>query len=252
MDIPSWWPSKKPYIIGDCLEGMKKIPDNTIDLIITSPPYNNGASGLWGHLKPKKYGKYSDDMSQEEYCGFLQSFLTEGMRIVKKHIFLNVLMSTGNKEALIELIFHNRKSLKDILYWIKTNPPAQIQSGILSPGVEWILIFSKETPNDRCFRGIGKPGNWIPNNIITPVAKSVDGHGAIFPLSIPTWLIKTFSFEGDIVLDPFLGSGTTLLACRETGHLGLGFEINPEYEPIIRKRYMANVMNIEGFEQKSV
>jgi len=65
------------------------------------------------------------------------------------------------------------------------------------------------------------------------------------PLALFKWILEKYTRPGDIVLDPFLGSGTTLRACRETGRIGLGFEINPDYEPIIQKRMMEKIPEIE-------
>lgn len=248
MNLPVWWKHSEPYAIMDCLEGMKELPDNCVDFCITSPPYNVGANN---HNYSKKYTHISDNLEEKQYYQFINKALDEMLRITKHHVFFNIQMLSSNKVPILMTLGDRSDEIKDIIMWVKPNPPPTIEPGVLSSGIEWIIIFSHDNPRQRKFRIENFDSRWVRNYIIEPVSKGVKGHGATFPIKVPLYLIINFSKCGDVVLDPFLGSGTTLRACRETGRVGLGFEINPEYEEIIRKRALLDVPKLEAFDGPS-
>jgi len=110
------------------------------------------------------------------------------------------------------------------------------------------LIWDKQQPEDftssmceYAWMSFQKPAKMFSFRVITE--KKL--HPTQKPIPLFEWILKNYSEPGEIVLDPFLGSGTTLRACRETGRIGLGFEINPDYEPIIQKRMMEKIPEIE-------
>lgn len=111
---------------------------------------------------------------------------------------------------------------------------------------EWITVFSKEGKRKPVPKDIKEKSrlttkewqNWAINSIweMQPAKAKVEGHPAPFPKELPMRLIKLYSFWGDTVLDPFAGTGTTLLAAQELGRKSIGFELNPEYIKLIDKK----------------
>ena len=223
MDIPSWWPSKKPYIIGDCLEGMKKIPDKSVDLILTDPPYGIGETNEKNQSREKlakctDFGHYDWDKTRISGEVFKEMF-----RISKNQIIFG-----GN-------------------YYTDYLPPSSF----------WIVWDKDNGENDfaDCELAWGSERRAVrrfkyrwAGMLQENMRKKEDRvHPTQKPIALFEWILERFSTTDAIILDPFLGSGTTLIAGRKTNRMVLGFEINPNYEAIIRKRYMANVPNIEGF-----
>jgi len=205
MNLPDWWPHDKPYAIMDCLIGMKELPDKCVDLVLTDPPYNLGIN----------YGELTDD-NRDDYEDWFIEIVTESMRISNK-----VIITPGIKNI-------------GLAYRVKP---------------DWVGCWWKPASMGHCFVGAcnwepifiwGKANNQICDVFRAPIVpdETAEGHPCPKPINLFIDIISKFSSEGDIILDPFLGSGTTLLACRKTNRIGLGFEINPEYEPIIRKRGM--------------
>jgi len=231
-ELPDWWPHKEPYAIGDCLELMKDIPDNSVDLVLTDPPYGIGESqrnregnaryafggkskGYTPGKKGNYYGEYDWD---KERIG--HEYFKEMFRISKHQIIFG-----GNYYA-------------DYLY----------------PSASWI-VWDKDNTGDfadcemawTSHKKAVRKFKWRWNGMLQEDMKNKEErlHPTQKPTPLFKWILENYSKPGDIVLDPFLGSGTTLLACRKTDRIGLGFEINPDYEPIIRKRMMADTPKIE-------
>ena len=226
MDLPDWWPHDKPYAIMDCIKGMQELPDKCVDLILTDPPY-----GL-----EFDYGQTYID-TRPNLIKLLKRVLPEILRIGKR-----IAIMPG------------------------------ITQVFLYPEPNWILSVNWNTTGT--FGGCGF-SQWFPilfygedirgfgnvNGIIKSDTYSINGGGNVGfqrtdeegkhccpkPYEIIEWLCKRLANNGDIILDPFLGSGTTLLACRKTNRIGLGFEVNPDYEPIIRKRSLQDIKPLEEY-----
>ena len=111
---------------------------------------------------------------------------------------------------------------------------------------EWIIVFSKEGERQKVAKEIKEKSkiskeewkNWAVNSIweFPPAKATLEKHPAPFPDELPKRLIKLFSFYGDIILDPFMGTGTTLKVARELGRSGIGYEINEEYISLAKRK----------------
>lgn len=214
--------------LGDCLTLMKNIPDNYVRLVVTSPPYNVGGNNM-NYRAKHKYK--NDDDNKKDYYNWLKVRVEEMLRI-SETVFLNIQMLGKNKKDVLQLISDFKDNIKDIMVWTKKNPvPMAYDTGIMNAGFEFILILSKDRPETKKFKCANFKGNL--SNVITTSVNSANPyaklHKATFPEIIPEIIIKNFSYEGDIILDPFVGTGTTCYVSKKLGRNYIGIEINEEY-----------------------
>ena len=210
----------------DCLKGLASIPDKSIDLAILDPPYYFGEN-------VKGAGHFGDRPVYHEIAHINgqinEPVLNEVMRVLKApNLYI-----WCNKKQLGPYIsyFEGRGCLTDLLTWHKTNPTPAISNNYISD-TEYCLFFRKNAKLYGNYDSLRK--YWITSVNVTD--KKAWGHPTIKPLSIIQQLIKNSTRGGDVVLDPFLGSGTTALACKSLGRHYLGYEINPEYYKIAQAR----------------
>jgi len=217
--------------LGDCLDWMRKFEDNSVDISITSPPYNVGKTTR-GNL----YTTYKDDLSMDEYTEWLIEIGIELMRITKHYTFFNIQILTDNKMAVIDFMHYFRGSLKDIFIWAKT-PIPQIAQGKLATGYELIIILGPDSRMIYDHRNF--PSNGFVPNIERWIQQGTDrseSHGATFPIKMPKFFIEQFSKPGDLVFDPFMGTGTTALAAIELHRKYCGTELDEDYYNLTLKR----------------
>lgn len=215
---------------GDCLELINDIEDKIIDLIITSPPYFNSA---------KKYQRnngyhYSKDVGEPLYV--IEDLSKILLNKLKDDGFycLNLGFSYG-ETGVMRPFYIAERLLKqgwfaiDTIIWHKNNPiPIQ---GRLTNAFEYIFVFAKHPVNKY-------PNNngYIHNVLNCSIAKSKGYSSAPFPIELPEFCINIFSKENDLILDPFMGSGTTAVACKKTKRNYIGFEQEQNYINISNKR----------------
>ena len=217
---------------GDCLELMKGIPDKSIDLIVTDPPYKIDTSGAGLYKQEdKQYIKELNFMKD----GFSEEVLDELCRVMKK---INIYFFCSQKQIifLIDYFVKKKKCNWNLLTWHKTNPIPACGNKYLTD-TEFILFFRE--------KGVKVYGSYETKSTyyVTPLNQSDKkkyGHPTVKPLEIVKNLIVNSSKENDIVLDPFLGSGTTAVACINTGRHYIGFELDQRYYDIACKRLQAN------------
>lgn len=234
----------------DCLEGMRALPDKCVDLVVTSPPYNIRNSsgggmtlkgGTWNCPKGLKagYGEYKDDLPHNEYVKWQRGCLDEVMRILKDDggMFYNHKWRVQNGLLQDRSDILEGFPVRQIIIW-QRGGGMNFNDGFFLPTYEVIYLISKDA--FRLKKGANGVGDvWRINQ------KTGSVHPAPFPVELAHRCVS--STNAMIILDPFLGSGTTLRACRMTDRIGLGFELNPDYESIIRKRMMADTPKIESF-----
>ena len=253
------------YTIGECIETMSNMPANSVNTIITSPPYN----------LDKKYGKYDDNKPFEEWEKLIDDTAKSAIRILKENgsFFLNVSPIPDKKtkeiiplDAIAYFIFkRNGFYLRNSIVWHFNN--MQNCTNRLSGRWESVLWFVKDinnyqfnlddiripyiTKNDKRLDG-GSGRNptdtwnfdlpasdfWYFDRVnnMTKNKLGLTEHPCIYPTPMIERIIKMSTKEGDIVLDPFLGSGTTLVASRKLNRIGLGIELDERYSEIIQKR----------------
>jgi len=239
MNIQEWVEKGKPVnqiVHGDCLEGMKKMDNDSVDLVITSPPYNLGNS-IRGNL----YSDYGDDLSQDDYYNFISSVLKELIRVTKYYVFFNFQVLTNNKLAYLKIFSEFKDNIKEILIWVKKQVAPASMPTCLSSQFEFVVVFAKKElaekrTFERAFFNNRTKGQLNTNVIIgnnMSCAKEFNAekgtNKACFPQYLVRWFLKKFSTEGDVILDPFMGSGTSALVCQQMNRKYLGFEIDGEY-----------------------
>ena len=231
---------------SDCLEGMKEIPDDFVDLIVTSPPYNVGID----------YDVYNDSLPWKDYYAWCETWLKECYRILKKdgRICINHYLSLGNgkeKSSPISTLYSIMEKIgyKHHTIAIWTDPTLSkrtawgsylsASSPYISNPFEGILIDYKKSwkKEEKGVSTIGKEdfikltgGIWN----IKPETKGLTK--ANFSLDLPSKIIHLLSYEGDIILDPFMGSGTTAVAAKLANRHYIGFEISKDYFKIAEGR----------------
>lgn len=225
--------------LGDCYEIIKTIPTNSVDLIITDPPYKveTQGAGFFGK-KSDEYsmnykGKKAYTYGGERYVmkeianisdGFSENILDELCRVMKK---INIYIWCSQKQLfqLINYFVEKRKCNWNLITWHKTNPIPACGNKYLTD-TEYCLFFRE--------KGVRIQGSFETKftYYVTPLNskdKKQYGHPTIKPLNIIKNLIINSSNEGDVILDPFFGSGTTGVAAQELKRKFIGIEINEEY-----------------------
>lgn len=213
---------------GDCLELMKNIPDKTVDLVITDPPYiieTNGA-GIYKQAD-KQYVKELNGIKD----GFDEKVLDELCRVMKK---INVYFFCSQKQIipLLDYFVKKKECNWNILSWHKSNPIPACGNKYLTD-TEFILFFRE--------KGVKIYGEFNTKftYYVTPLNlkdKKKFGHPTIKPMNIVQNFVLNSSKEGDTVLDCFMGSGTTGVACRNSNRNFIGMELDSNYFNIAKDR----------------
>lgn len=219
---------------GDCLELLKEIPDNSIDLIVTDPPYilETDGAGMFGK-KADNYGGQRYVMKNIDFMknGISENVLDELIRVMKK---INIYIWCSQKQLPIfyKYFVEKKKCNWNLLCWHKTNPTPTCGNKYLTD-TEFCLFFRE--------KGVKVYGEYKTKRTFYVSTKNLEdkklyNHPTIKPLEIIKNLIINSSNEGDIVLDPFLGSGTTAVASKMLKRQYIGFEINKDYFETSLKR----------------
>jgi site-specific DNA-methyltransferase (adenine-specific)/modification methylase len=228
----------------NCLKTLKRFEDNSIDIVITSPPYNmnlrirNGSYCSRQIVKEfsTKYEGFDDNLPIDEFYELHSNIIRELLR-VSGIIFYNIQIVTGSKRAFFKIIGEFSEQLKDIVIWDKGVGQPAMSPGVLNRQSELILIFEKENAISRKFSKFNFERGTLGDIWNISRGKKVDkSHGAVFPEKLVSTILNNFSNEGDIVYDPFMGSGTTAVVSQKLNRKWLGSELSPNYCELIQKR----------------
>ena len=227
-----------------CLDTMKRIPDNFVNVVITSPPYNMNLRIRNGEYCSRqivkeistKYEDFPDNLPIDDYYKFHSEVLKELLRI-SNLVFYNVQIVTGSKRAIFKMIGEFSENLKDIIIWDKRYGQPAIGEQVLNRRSELILVFEKDYPISRQFRSaVFKRGTLDDVWVIDRERKNVEGHGATFPEKLISTILENFSKKKDIIYDPFIGTGTTAVVSKKLGRNFIGSEISKKYYKECNKR----------------
>lgn len=230
----------------DCLDTLKKMPDNFVDLVVTSPPYNMNLRIRNGKYCSRqiveefstKYSGFSDNIPIDDFYNFHLSVLKELLR-VSNIIFYNIQVVTGSKRAFFKIIGELNEYLKDIVIWDKGVAQPAMAGGVLNRQSELILIFEKDNAISRQFKkcnfGRGTLNDvWVIKRGYKD--KKLKGHSAVFPEELIERILVNFTNENDIVYDPFMGTGTTAIVCKKLQRNFIGSELVSNYAELSRER----------------
>lgn len=229
---------------GDCLEVMKNMASGSVDLVVTSPPYNLALSKRRGMKKSAKssnwhnakladgYRSYDDALPHGEYVEWMQSVLRESWRLLSDDgaIFLNHKPRIQKGKLWTPLELNPGLPLRQIVIWDRGSG-MNFNRSFYTPSHEWVMIFAK--PNFR-FNDSKKPRDvWSFSH-----AKKND-HPAPFPVELPLTAIR--HTDAKIIFDPFTGSGTTGVAAKRLGRKFIGIELDEQYAADAVSRINADV-----------
>ncbi|MBN2394942.1 MAG: site-specific DNA-methyltransferase [Candidatus Atribacteria bacterium] len=261
---------KAELYLGDCTEILKNIPDNSVDLVFTSPPYADQRKSTYGGIAPDIYVDWFLPITSE----LLRVLKPSGTFVLNiKEKVVNGERSTYVMELIIEMrkqgwfwteefIWHKkncypgkwpnrfRDAWERLLQFNKSKSFSMYQEEVMVPMGDWkktrlknLSETDKIRDNSKVGSGFGKNiSNWIdrdmayPTNVLHLATEcSNKNHSAAFPEGLPEWFIKLFTKPGDWVLDPFMGSGTTNIVAQRMSRNSIGIEIIPEYYEKVKK-----------------
>lgn len=232
--------------LGDCLDFMKTLPKECADLVVTDPPFNIG----------KKYDACKDNLKFEEYLNWCYTWLDECIRLLKPQGSL-YLFNYPENNAYLKVYLDKKLNFRRWLTWhYNTNTGhskqnyTRTQHSILFYTKSDEYVFNKvdvaqpyKNPTDKRIQELiknGKNGTGPYDvfifNIVKNVSKEKTEHIAQLPLALVETFVKASSKPGQLVFDPFMGSGTTAVAAKKNGRKYLGCEISKKYNTIISKR----------------
>lgn len=227
---------------GDCVQVMAKLSDKSVDLMITDPPYNLGEfmHGRNTNLVKMRDNHFAysgwDDLPYEEWYINMDNFFRESNRILKKKGSLLVFMSLIKVESLIQLAQKYGFYYKTVGVWHKTNPMPRNMNLHFVNSTECWLYFINEAATGT-FNNNGKIVHDYIETSVTPASEKRHGkHPTQKPLKLINHFIKMLSNEGDTIIDPFMGSGSTAVGCELLHRNFIGMDLEEKYFEIAKKR----------------
>lgn len=233
----------------DCQKTLSLMGNKFVDLVVTSPPYNMRTRIRDGKYTTreksehfsKKYAHFSDDLPIEAFFETHKNILSELLR-VSKIVCYNFQIVTGSKEAFFKIIGCFGEYIKDIIIWDKGHGQPAMHEMVLNSCYEMILILEDNGKIGRVIENAQFKRGEMNNIIRTGKPQKIVGtHGASFPESLVSKLIKAFSKEGDLIYDPFMGTGTTAVVAKRFNRNWIGSEITEEYCKIANTRINGEV-----------
>jgi len=257
-------------IHGDCLTVLRGLPDGCVDLVVTSPPYADNRKKTYGGVPIKQYVEWFSPISQElkrvlkSEGSFVLNIKERAVGGERQTYVLNLILAMKKQGWLWteEYIWHKkncypgkwpnrfRDAWERCLHFTKSKKFKMYQEAVMVPMGDWaekrlqnLSDTDRIRDESRALSGFGKNvSNWLgkqhvyPTNVLHLATEcSNRNHSAAFPASLPAWFIRLLTEPGAVVLDPFIGSGTTALACVELDRHYLGIELSEEYCRLARE-----------------
>ena len=258
-------------VLGDCLEELKKIEAKSVNLIVTSPPYADQRTSTYGGIKPDKYVEWFIPIAAElkrvlKDDGTFIVNIKERVANGERHTYVIELIQALREQGWLwteEFIWHKknshpgkwpnrfRDSWERLLQFNLDRKFAMYQDAVMVPVGDWsktrlknLSETDKRRDNSKVGSGFGKNiSNWVgrdmvyPSNVLYLAPEAGNkSHSAVFPESLPEWFIKLFTKEGDLVLDPFVGSGTTSVVAKRLKRNSIGIDLMQEYINYAKER----------------
>jgi len=262
---------KTDIYLGDSKDVLKRLSDNSIDLIVTSPPYADQRNGTYGGIRHDKYVEWFLPIS-EQLLRVLKPTGTFILNIKEKVVdgerstYVIELILEMRKQGWLwteEFIWHKkncypgkwpnrfRDAWERLLQFNKNKKFHMYQNEVMVPMGDWsksrlknLSETDKIRDNSKVGSGFGKNiSNWLtrdkayPTNVLHLATEcSNKNHSAAFPEELPEWFIKLFTKENDLVLDPFMGSGTTLFVANRMKRHSIGIDNVQDYYEMVKKQ----------------
>ena len=255
---------QETILLGNCKQRLKNLKNNSVDLIITSPPYADQRKNSYGGVSPSEYVEWFLPISDEllrvlKPTGTFILNIKERVISGERHTYVLDLIRAMREQGWLwmeEFIWHKkncypgkwpnrfRDAWERLLQFNKSKKFNIYQESVMVPMGEWaknrlgkLSETDKKRDESRVGSGFGKNiSNWVgrdrayPTNVLHMATECGNKrHSATFPKALPEWFMNLFTKEGDTVLDPFAGSGTTLWVARSLGRNSIGIEINREF-----------------------
>jgi DNA modification methylase len=275
------------FILGDCEKVLEKLPDESVDLIFTSPPYADQREKVYGGIKPDEYVEWFLPKSKQfkrvlKPGGTFILNIKERVVNGERHTYVIELILRMKQQGWLwteEYVWHKKNSYpgkwpnrfrdnwERLIQFNKQKKFKMFQEAVMVPVGDWAknrLANLSETDRIRdeskVGSGFGKNiSNWMnrqmvyPTNVLHMATECANRrHSAVFPVTLPGWFIRLFTEHGDVVLDPFIGSGTTAVAAIELGRNFIGIDINKEYIEISNKRTSRIQIKLPNVAEKQV
>lgn len=256
--------------LGDCKEILETFPEDSIDLIVTSPPYAYNRKSTYGGVPVEEYVDWFTPISFElrrilKPRGSFVLNIKERVVNGERHTYVIELILAMKKQGWLwteEYVWHKkncypgrwtnrfRDAWERCLHFTKEKRFKMFQDAVKVPMGEWanrrldrLSEIDRKRDVSRSGSGFGKNvSHWLgkmtvyPTNVLHLATEcSNRNHSAAFPMTLPSWFIKLFTKEGDVVLDPFIGVGTTAIACIQLKRHYIGIEIMKEYHELAVK-----------------
>ncbi|HVD99825.1 MAG TPA: site-specific DNA-methyltransferase [Cytophagaceae bacterium] len=255
--------------LGDSRDILKKLADNSVDLIITSPPYADQRKNTYGGISPDNYVEWFLPISEELFrvlkpTGTFILNIKEKVVDGERSTYVMELIIAMKKQGWLwteEFIWHKKNSFpgkwpnrfrdawERLLQFNKSKNFDMYQEEVMVPMGDWsksrlknLSDTDKIRDNSKVGSGFGKKiSNWLdrekayPTNVLHLATECNNkNHSAAFPEELPAWFIKLFTKEEDVVLDPFMGSGTSIFTAGRMRRNSVGIEIVPEYYNMVK------------------
>lgn len=257
--------------LGDSKQMLKKLPDNSVDLIVTSPPYADQRKGTYGGIHHDKYVEWFLPITKEllrvlKPTGTFILNIKEKVVEGERSTYVMELILEMRKQGWLwteEFIWHKkncypgkwpnrfRDAWERLLQFNKNKKFNMYQEEVMVPMGDWaksrlknLSDTDKIRDNSKVGSGFGKNiSNWLtrdkayPTNVLHLATEcSNKNHSAAFPEELPEWFMNLFTKEKDVVLDPFMGSGTTIFVANRMKRHSIGIDIMPEYYKMVKEQ----------------
>jgi DNA modification methylase len=249
---------------GDCREWLGVLPDASVDLIVTSPPYADARTRTYGGVHPDDYVAWFAPIAAElrrvlKPTGSFVLNIKERVVHGERHTYVLELIQALRAQGWLwteEYCWHKkncypgkwpnrfRDAWERCLHFTRAKRFKMFQDAVRVPMGDWansrlrkLSATDRQRDPSRVGSGFGKNvSNWLgrelayPTNVLHLATECANrAHSAAFPQALPEWFIRLFTEPGDLVLDPFLGSGSTALAAQKLGRAWCGIELHPEH-----------------------
>lgn len=237
---------------GDCIETLKSFDENSIDFIITDPPYNLGnfMRDRQTNLKKMRSNFFGsagwDDLDYDDWSQHMDEFFKQANRVLKKRGGMIMFMSLIKTETIVQLAQKHRFYYKTTGVWHKLNPmPRNMNLHFINSVEGWLYFISKEKTGT--FNNQNKAiHDFIETPVISAGEKIFGKHPTQKPEALLEHFISLLTNPNDVVCDPFMGSGTAGVVSKKLGRRFIGIELSPEYFSIAQKRIDSTEYDLFG------